>query len=75
LRQKLVSLIDEAIASGARKEPACIEAGISIKTYQRWRSGDKVLSDKRADIKVEPKNKLSINEKEKIIHVCNEPAY
>jgi len=47
-RQKMSQLVAEAHASGARLEPACLLAGIDVRTLQRWKVGNGlVVGDKR----------------------------
>jgi transposase InsO family protein len=75
-RERLVSLVDEAFASSARKCNACIEAGLSLRTYRRWAPANKLQADKRPTaIRPAPKNKLTEAEREEILDVCNQPTY
>ena len=75
-RQYYVGLIDEAVASGARKYKACELLGVSIRTLQRWVDEDIVQSDKRPSaFRPTPKNKLSEFELARIISVCNQDEY
>ena len=76
-RRKLLALIDNAFTAGARKKLACTEAGISLRTYQRWTTKDALMvGDKRpvAD-RPEPKNKLTQAERESILEICNSAEY
>lgn len=36
-REQVVTLVDEAVRSGARRRRACEVIGLSIRTLQRWR--------------------------------------
>lgn len=75
-RKQAISLIKEAMNSGAREEVACKELGISLRTLQRWRSKQSPDEDQRPLVKrKEPKNKLSIEEKERIIETVNQPEF
>lgn len=75
-RQKLVSLIDDAVIEGARKKIACVEAGLSLRTYRRWVKGGEIKKDKRADaVRPVPCNKLSAEEENAILELCNQPEY
>ncbi len=66
--------INETVASGARKEKASAELGISVRTLQRWVEGDKVKEDQRPVItRKAPSNKLSEAERGQILAVCNQP--
>lgn len=76
-RRKTVELIEEAHTSGARREKACEEAGITLRTYQRWTgTGDRVKTDGRplAD-RPDPANKLTLEEREQIVAVCNQEEF
>ena len=46
-RQTAVSLIDEAVAAGARQFKACAELKISERTLRRWKKGGVVQPDQR----------------------------
>jgi len=73
-RLKILGLIEEACSAGARKQAACQLLGISCKTIQRWKSSD-VLEDKREKRASPPHNKLSLEEKNKILNLVNTPQY
>ncbi len=73
-RAEIITLINEARASGARQSKACECIGISAKTFQRWSRPDKAR-DGRLDAKREPGNKLTELERQRIIKVANEPEY
>lgn len=67
-----MELVAEAVASGARKRKACEVLGVSLRTLQRWdRPGG--LEDGRREMKRAPGNKLSEEEREEIVAVCNRP--
>ena len=75
-RKALSALIDEACESGARKAKACVEAGICLRTYRRWAPKSGLRSDLRPTAKRGvPANKLSDEEREEILAVCNEVPY
>lgn len=78
-RGKAIELIDEAVASGARLFKACAELGICSRTYKRWSSGAKhgeAVADKRPAAKrPEPANKLSSEERQRILDVINSEEY
>jgi len=73
-RQTYIELISTAMKSGARKQIACDEIGISVRTYQRWiKSGQ---GDQRPLAKRPiPVNKLTKEERNKIVTVCSEPRF
>lgn len=74
-RQQIVQWIDEANAAGARRQPACVLLGISPRTLQRWCQGDGVGSDARTRRQYEPGNKLSDQERERIVAVTNSTEF
>ena len=73
-RENIISHINEACQSGARQVAACSVIGISAKTFQRWNKREQ-LRDGRLDAKHNPANKLTELERQRIIHVANEPEY
>src|SRR5690625_5612540 len=69
-------LIREALAAGARLQRACNEAGICLRTWRRWLRNGEVQADQRSvAAKPVPANKLTPQEREQIIEICNRPAY
>lgn len=70
-----MALIKDALRSGARQKQACETIELSARTYQRWLK-KRDVSDKRLTAnKPPPGNKLSDAERQRILTVCNEPAY
>jgi putative transposase len=65
-----ITLIDEAVASGARIETACDVVGISARTLERWRK-DASCTDRRAGPRHAPPHQLTAAEKSKILAVAN----
>ena len=75
-RQQIVALIQEAQRHGARLAKACRVIGISIRTYQRWTASGEVATDRRPDAeRPMPHNKLSAEEQQAILALCNAPDY
>jgi putative transposase len=75
-RQELVELVGEAQRSGARLATACSEAGVSMRTYERWSRGGAVRADGRPEAeRPEPTHKLSAEEREQVMAVCHEPRF
>ena len=71
-RQKHAQLISQAIASGARQDKACEVIGLSTRTLQRWHVEGVIGEDKRPiATRPEPLNKLSDEERQAVIDVCN----
>ena len=75
-RQHTVELIGEAVGSGARLHNACEEAGIAPCTYRRWQHRGTVVEDQRPIAKrPEPVNKLSSEERQRLLSVFYLPAF
>ncbi len=70
----ILSLVDEAVHSGARLRSACHELGLSVRTIQRWRepSGGE---DGRHGPQTVPANKLSVEERQEILETVNSPKF
>lgn len=75
-RRKAVELISESVDSGAALYKACEELGINKKTYNRWKKTDSEYIDKRTIcVHPEPANKLTKEEKEKILRIVNSEEF
>ena len=75
-RRKAVELIEETIEAGASPKSVCEELQISHRTYQRWRRGGKLQTDRRPQAKrPAPSNKLTEQERQHIIEICNQADY
>lgn len=78
-RSKAVELIDEAVMSGARLVKACEELGLTERTYYRWVRMNKdtgSFEDLRPGAKHPvPHNKLSKEERSRIIETVNQPEF
>jgi putative transposase len=73
---KVVELIEEARAAGARLRPACKIVGISERTYQRWTKDGFIKEDLRTVIdRPTPKIKLTKAEWTKVIEITNSCEY
>ncbi|GAB6163962.1 hypothetical protein JCM12298_31220 [Desulfothermus naphthae] len=66
--------ITQAKKEGCSLKKACDLIGISIRTYQRWKSAG-TLEDKRKDVPRKPANKLSEQERKKILSICNSETF
>lgn len=75
-RRQTVTLVEEARQAGARLAGACAELGIDVRTYQRWTQGSELKVDGRADaVHPPPANKLSAEERARVLAICHEPLY
>jgi len=75
-----IDLIAEAVSNGARQQPACEILEITERTLRRWRQKDKKgisLDDGRilAGALRVPANKLTEEERNQIIDICNLPQF
>ena len=70
-----MTLIDEALAAGARQYKACHVLGISCRTLRRWQAGADGLADKRCGASGCSNHALTDEEKTEIVAVCNSPEY
>src|SRR5262249_55836814 len=69
--------VGQAHAEGARLRAACHEAGIDVRTFQRWKVSDGLhRGDKRPQaVRPVPAHALSAQEREQILRVANEPRF
>jgi transposase InsO family protein len=75
-RYQAMELIEEARRGGARLKPACEQLGLSVRTYLRWTRGGELRTDERPQAsRPEPANKLSVEERTRILELCHQPAY
>lgn len=75
-RRQTIELIEQAMAQGASQHTACELLGISARTYQRWTCGGGMKTDGRPDAqRPVPANRLTEQERARILAVCNQPAY
>ena len=66
-------MIDEAVATGARRERASDALGVSVCTLQRW---DHRAEDGRAGaVRSASSNKLGEAERAQVLAIANEPAH
>lgn len=71
-RKNILILIDEAVASGCRKAPACAVFGIDERTVQRWQLR---VADQRRGPVTAPANKLTDSERALIIKTSISAKY
>ena len=79
-RHIAINLIDEAVTAGARYVKACAVLEVDVRTLQRWKKAladQRSLEDRRKAAAAErtPANKLSDEEREAILTVCNQQEY
>jgi putative transposase len=77
-REQVMGLVEEAVQAGARRGRACAIAGVHVRTVQRWKLPGEVAvrQDQRPlAARPVPANKLSAEERQQVLTVCNQPAY
>ncbi len=75
-REKAILLVQDAVKTGARQRKACEILRISERTLQRWQmQTPSAKEDQRRHTQRVPANKLSTEEKQEIINICNSESY
>ena len=77
-RTHTAMIINEAIVAGCAVSKACREAGIDRRTFRRWTvlGEGAVLADARPEaVRPTPSNKLSAEERTRILDVCHEARF
>ena len=69
-----LGLVDEAVKAGARLESACNEAGIDVRTAQRWRRNPEG-EDRRHGPKTRPSNALTAAEEKDLVELLTAPEF
>lgn len=70
-RQAVMTLVGDAVATGARQRRACKVVGISERTLQRWQAGEDSDVDRRTVRTWCPPHKLSAEERAAVLAVAN----
>lgn len=70
---KVLTLVEEAVAAGARRATAASEAGLDPRTLERWRAG--AGDDERCGPRTVPRNKLSTSERERVVRIATSPEF
>ncbi len=73
-RKTAITLIAEAVTNGARKFKACEVLDINVRTLQRWRL-EEDTKDKRKNAKKFVANKLSQEERDKVMSTLNSEEF
>jgi len=67
-------LIAVAVQQGARRQRACAELGVDLRTLQRWRRAE-TRGDRRAGPRQAPDNRLNAQERARILETVTAPEY
>jgi len=73
-RGRIITLVQEAITSGARQDRACALIGLAERTMQRWQV-DQSKGDQRPSRQQNPTNKLTVLERQKVLTVANSDEF
>ena len=73
----VIDLIEEAVKASCRRKSACEALGISQRTYQRWLKGhgESLADGRRGSRRTAPANKLSEEERQRIVQVANSAEF
>ena len=73
----VIDLVEEAVEANCRRGSACEALGISQRTYQRWLQGQgESLGDgRKGSRRTAPANKLSEEERQRIVQVANSAEF
>lgn len=73
----MIELVEEAVAAECRRGSACKALGISQRTYQRWLqgAGERLADGRKGSRRVTPANKLSEEERQRIVQVANSAEF
>jgi len=76
-RRDIVTLVDEAMAAGARQSAACAELGLGARTSQRWKESEGGIREDRRPFaeRPAPGNRLSEQERDLIVATCAAPEF
>jgi putative transposase len=76
-RQKIAAMIEQARREGARLKAACEVGGIDARTLQRWETNAGLCDgDARPRAaRLVPAHALSVQEREQILRIANEPRF
>jgi transposase InsO family protein len=74
MKQMAISLIDEAVAAGARCHKACAVLDISTRTLRRWRGAESLVDARKGADRHCP-HALSEEEKQRMIEMCNNEEF
>jgi transposase InsO family protein len=72
-RTLCTALVEEAVVGGCRREQACEDLGVSIRTVERW--AGRPEGDERHGPLTAPSNKLTQEERTLVIEVATSPLY
>jgi len=72
-RRRVLELIEEAVAAGARQSAACRELGLDRRTVQRWHAG--AAEDRRSGPKRVPGNRIDEAQRQHVLALLTSPRF
>jgi transposase InsO family protein len=73
-RGQIITLVQEAVNSGARQDRACALIGLAERTLQRWQV-DQLKGDQRPSRQQNPSHKLTALERQQVLTVVNSEEF
>jgi putative transposase len=73
-RGQIITLVQEAMDSGARQDRACDIINLNVRTLQRWQV-DQTIGDQRPERTQTPTNQLSTLEREHLLKTVNSEEF
>ena len=73
-RTEIMTMIAQAVSAGARQSRACMVVGLSLRTVQRWMLAG-VVEDGRSSRIQQPRNALTVAERERILTIANSAEF
>lgn len=74
-RQRVLTLIAQAVADGARQDRACAVIGLSARSVQRWQRAGEVGHDRRTLRHWTPPHRLTPEERSAVLSVANSAEF
>ena len=76
-RHQIARAVEQAHRDGARLTRACTEAGVHVRSLQRWKHGEGLeRGDQRPEaVHPVPQHALSQEERAQILRIANEPRF
>lgn len=69
-RMTIVTMVEQAMAEGARQRQACAIVGLSARTLQRWQRDDATVDQRPMRVQI-PANRLDDLERQRILAIAN----
>lgn len=75
-REQVMTMVAEAVKAGARQSRACEVISLSERTLQRWQNDRSAGAGDRRPARIQaPKNRLSEEERQRVLTIANSPEF